>query len=372
MKKLSIKVGLLLDALKVVAPAIDGKTVVPVMDNVLMEVNPETIHFTGHNLNVGIVLKISNALPAGAQPFNMLVEFKTLRNLLSGLPNTAEVELELENDGKAVSIRCGKTRFQLANDDVPDYARPKAATGPEVQVTEDAWKGMLRAAQVAKRENVGEALENVCLEVENGQTVRVVGCDGHIIYLHDYEAQTNPAQILVPQSLLRAAKGLKADSVTLSADDNRITAVMGDVTVTALCTTGKFPDVNPLFSERNKKECAQVSVSAVELAEGIRTIMAVTPDVTRSIYIEPQPGELKVRTANIDLSKQGCTTVTCSAQNAQVGEIKYNAMVLLLMLDVFVDAGVDHVTLFMKPMAGTTFITETAPIKAIVMPLAQD
>jgi DNA polymerase-3 subunit beta len=104
---------------------------------------------------------------------------RKLQDILRALPDTADVSLTL--DDKRITLKAGKSRFQLQTLPAADYPRlaPPEGEGVHFTTTQKAFKKQLALVQYAMAQQDIRYYLNGLLLVVAGDLLRMVATDGH-------------------------------------------------------------------------------------------------------------------------------------------------------------------------------------------------
>ena len=114
----------LLKPLQLVAGVVERRQTLPVLSNVLLVVDGNTLSLTGTDLEVELVGRIQ--LEEAAEAGEITVPARKLMDICKSLPDDAALSFKLE-DNKAV-IKAGRSRFTLATLPAADF--PNVEEGP--------------------------------------------------------------------------------------------------------------------------------------------------------------------------------------------------------------------------------------------------
>src|SRR6056297_701905 len=109
--KFSVSRDLLLRPLQLVTGVVERRQTLPVLSNLLVTVEGQTLTLTGTDLEVQLVARVE--LPeAAAENGEMTLPARKLMDIWRALPDSSKVDLVLD-DQRAV-LRLGASKFQLA------------------------------------------------------------------------------------------------------------------------------------------------------------------------------------------------------------------------------------------------------------------
>ncbi|MFT6429524.1 MAG: DNA polymerase-3 subunit beta [Halopseudomonas sp.] len=235
----------LLKPLQLVAGVVERRQTLPVLSNVLLVVDGNTLSLTGTDLEVELVGRIQ--LEEAAEAGEITVPARKLMDICKSLPDDAALSFKLE-DNKAV-IKAGRSRFTLATLPASDF--PNVEEGPgsmSFSVNQNKLRRLIERTSFAMaQQDVRYYLNGMLLEINKGQ-LRAVATDGHRMAMCTLDADIDYQeryQLIVPRKgILELARllGEADDLVSIVLGTHHIRATTGDFTFTSKLVDGKFPD----------------------------------------------------------------------------------------------------------------------------------
>ncbi|WP_373187784.1 DNA polymerase III subunit beta [Halopseudomonas sp.] len=235
----------LLKPLQLVAGVVERRQTLPVLSNVLLVVDGNTLSLTGTDLEVELVGRIQ--LEEAAEAGEITVPARKLMDICKSLPDDVALTLKVE-DNKAV-IKAGRSRFTLATLPASDF--PNVEEGPgsmTFSVSQNKLRRLIERTSFAMaQQDVRYYLNGMLLEINKGQ-LRAVATDGHRMAMCTLDADIDYQeryQLIVPRKgILELARllGEADDLVSIVLGTHHIRATTGDYTFTSKLVDGKFPD----------------------------------------------------------------------------------------------------------------------------------
>lgn len=235
----------LLKPLQLVAGVVERRQTLPVLSNVLLVVDGNTLSLTGTDLEVELVGRIP--LEEGSEAGEITVPARKLMDICKSLPDETAITLKVE-EGKAL-IKAGRSRFTLATLPAADF--PNVEDGPGAMsfaITQNKLRRLIdRTSFAMAQQDVRYYLNGLLLEINKGQ-LRAVATDGHRMAMCTVDANIDYQeryQLIVPRKgILELARllGEADDTVNVVLGSHHIRATTGDFTFTSKLVDGKFPD----------------------------------------------------------------------------------------------------------------------------------
>ncbi|SDU33351.1 DNA polymerase III subunit beta [Halopseudomonas salegens] len=241
----SIQREALLKPLQLVAGVVERRQTLPVLSNVLLVVDDNTLSLTGTDLEVELVARIP--LEDAADSGEITVPARKLMDICKSLPDDATITFTLE-DTKA-SIKAGRSRFSLSTLPAADFPNVEESQGAVQFAVSQKTLGRLidRTSFAMAQQDVRYYLNGMLLEINRGQ-LRSVATDGHRMAMCTLDAGVESSekhQIIVPRKgILELSRLLNEteEQVGVVIGTHHIRVSTGDFTFTSKLVDGKFPD----------------------------------------------------------------------------------------------------------------------------------
>lgn len=235
----------LLKPLQLVAGVVERRQTLPVLSNVLVVVDGNTLSLTGTDLEVELIGRIP--LEEQAEPGEITVPARKLMDICKSLPDDSTINFRVE-EGKAI-LKAGRSRFTLTTLPAADF--PNVEDGESAMnfaVSQSKLRRLIeRTGFAMAQQDVRYYLNGMLLEINAGQ-LRAVATDGHRMAMCTVDASIDyqeKYQLIVPRKgILELARllGEADDLINITLGTHHIRATTGDFTFTSKLVDGKFPD----------------------------------------------------------------------------------------------------------------------------------
>lgn len=278
----------LLKPLNLVVGVVERRQTLPILANVLIELNSQQLSLTGTDLEVEIVGRVllENPGESGA----ITVPARKLFDICKSLPDGSDINFSV-SDNKAV-VSCGRSRFSLSTLAANDFPNVEESPGSvEFKLLQGQLKHLIDATSFAMaQQDVRYYLNGMLWEVEQGK-LATVATDGHRLALSaNDELEINISekkQVIVPRKgILELARLLmnETEEVMVVLGNNHVRATTADFTFTSKLVDGKFPDyqrVIPSQSHRNlvgnrveiRQALSRTAILSNEKYRGVRLLL---------------------------------------------------------------------------------------------------
>ncbi len=284
--KFNIDRDVLLPVLQTVSGVVDRRQTLPVLSNLLFNLEPDSLSVTATDMEVELIVKIDVPL---AQTGELTIPARKLLDICRALPQESKLEFEVKND--RVLIKSGRSRFTLATLPAPEY--------PVIDITENiavftikqkVLDQLLSNTQFAMaQQDVRYYLNGLLLEITSDK-LRAVATDGHRLAMDETEIQTTvsePIQIIVPRKGITELTRLLQDEseIEIQVSSNHIRIKTAETCFTSKLIDGRFPDykrVIPEISETSvladreelKNSLTRASILSNEKYRGVRIMLS--------------------------------------------------------------------------------------------------
>lgn len=300
--KLSITRETLLKPLQAVSGVIEKRHTLPVLSNVLFEVEDGKLSLTGTDLEVEL---IAVASVESATPGEITIPAKKFMDICRALPDGSDVNISL--DGDRISVKSGKSRFTLSTLPASEFPNIEGVTAVTTfTLTQSELKSLLEKTSFSMaQQDVRYYLNGLMISVDEN-VVRAVATDGHRLAISEIEKSSNIStsqQIILPRKgVLELSRLLenKDSEVTIQISSNHIRIVLDDFTYTSKLIDGKFPDYDRVIPKNNDKT---VLAEKLLLKQSLSRASILSNEKYRGIRLTLESGLLKATAHNPELEE---------------------------------------------------------------------
>jgi DNA polymerase-3 subunit beta len=288
--KLSMERSALLRAMSRAQSVVERRNTIPILANVLIEAEGETVSFRASDLDIEVIDK-SHAMvgQAGATT----VGAHTLHEIVRKLPDGAMVELHDDGISGRLEVRAGRSHFSLAT--LPREDFPIMASA-EYECNFSCKAHVLRrlfdkAKFAISTEETRYYLNGVYMHSETGPEGRVLRCvatDGHRLARIDAplpEGAENLPGVIVPRKTVGELRNLLEDDdmqIAVSVSETKVRFATPEVTLTSKVIDGTFPDYSAVIPTQNTK---RLEVDAAEFAKAVDRVATVSSERSRAVKL---------------------------------------------------------------------------------------
>ena len=291
----------ILKPLTTVAGIVERRHTLPILANVLLRKEGESVSFLA--TDVEIQIRTTASLGAGEGDGATTVSARKLIDILRALPEGPEVSLSVA--GKKATIQAGKSRFALQTLEAEDF--PTVAINDQFAASfalpQKQLKHLLHMVHFAMAQQDIRYYLNGLLLVTDGDMVRVVATDGHRLAYCEAQLEGGSLarhDVIIPRKTvleLQRLLGDVDDPVEIDVAANQVRLRFGEVEMVSKLVEGKFPDYQRVIP---KGYTRATTVSREVLASSLGRASILTSDKFRGVRLSLSPGLMRVQTSNAE------------------------------------------------------------------------
>lgn len=297
--KLSIKQDNLAKALNAVGRIATARVGLPILANVLIRTDENKLIVAATNLEVAIITKLNAQIKeqgAIAVPARLLTEF------IGNLPHT---NIDLETDETKLKISAGGYKSVINSTIADDYpALPNSAEENSFTIAADLLKSAISGvALVAGNDVTRPILTGVYFYSTDGQ-MYMAATDGYRLAERKMIKLDNDFAAIIPSSTLADVTRLinNEKEITVKYNDEQITFVTGETSITSRLIDGKYIDYQQLIPTQTN---FTITVDRADFIKITKVAELFARETAGSIIIEGNPTEktLSVRSITSQLGE---------------------------------------------------------------------
>src|SRR5690606_13147731 len=178
--KFSISREQFLKPLQLVASVVERRQTLPVLSNVLIILDNNSLSLTGTDLEVEIVGRVELADDGVYESGEITVPARKLMDICKSLPDRCQLNFASDDSGGRIQISSGRSKFSLATLPASEFPNVEDAPGGvEFQIPADELKRLIDSTAFAMaHQDVRYYLNGMLWEATTGM-LRTVTTDGH-------------------------------------------------------------------------------------------------------------------------------------------------------------------------------------------------
>lgn len=288
--KISIERAALLKAVAQAQSVVERRNTIPILANVLIEAEANTVSFRATDLDIEVVDKAPAQVErAGATTVSAVM----LHEIVRKLPDGALVNLTDDPASGRLAVMAGRSSFNLAT--LPKEDFPVMASS-EYSANFTAPAGVLRrlfdkSKFAISTEETRYYLNGVYMHVaqgEDGPVLRCVATDGHRLARIDAplpEGAAGMPGVIVPRKTVGELRKLLDDDqaqIAVSVSETKVRFATPAITLTSKVIDGTFPDYTRVIPTGNTR---RLEVDAAEFARAVDRVATVSSERSRAVKL---------------------------------------------------------------------------------------
>ncbi len=289
---------LLLIPLQQIVSVIEKRQTMPILANILFQLENNQLTLTGTDLEIQIVVKIPLQSDIAG---SITIPARKLLDICRLLPTEADIKFELKDD--KLKIQSGRSRFSVSTLKAEEY--------PKFEMSEMDCQFTIKAGQLKKafdktafcmaNQDIRYYLNGLMLSIFNDK-LKLVGSDGHrlAIYEGQIEEKTEiESRIIIPRKgVVELSRLLDIDEdldIKVEFSRNNIRIVIGSLTFSAKLVDSKYPDFSKVFDQAFK---SPIQVQKQYLKDALTRVSILSNEKFKGVEFTVKGDNLKISTNN--------------------------------------------------------------------------
>ncbi|MCO4799921.1 MAG: DNA polymerase III subunit beta [Colwelliaceae bacterium] len=254
--KFSLNRELLLKPLLLVSGAVERKSTLPILGNILLDVSEQSLTLTATDLELEMVsyAEVDNQGEDG----KLTIPARKLLDICKSLPDGSLINFEVIND--SVTISSGRSKYSLSTLPANDFPNIEQWKGDvEFKLCKSELLRLIESTHFSMaNQDVRYYLNGMSIETE-GKEIRSVATDGHrlaICKLSNESLELPNRQVIVPRKgileIIRLLDPVEED-VQVFLGSNHIRIIDQEFSFTSKLVDGRFPDYRRVLPRNGDK-----------------------------------------------------------------------------------------------------------------------
>ena len=355
----------LLRPLQAVSGIVERRQTLPILANVLLEQKDGRLFVTATDLEMQIT---ANSELPGKQDQAVTVGARKLQDLLRALPE--ESALNVDTAGGKMTVRAGRSRFNLQTLPATDY--PRIGLSQEqlqtISLPQREFRGLLKLAEFAMaQQDIRYYLNGMLVVIDKG-SLQAVATDGHRLSYASIAVPGTYArqEVILPRKTVLELGKLLEDSespLTIDVLANQVRFRFSAIELVSKVVDGKFPDYNRVIPSGHPK---QLDLSRTELLQALQRAAILSNEKFRGVRLVLGTDQLKIICTNSE--QEEAEEDMEVAYKGEALDIGFN---ITYLLDVLHKLSAERVVLGLGDANSSALITmpERSDYKYVVMPM---
>jgi DNA polymerase-3 subunit beta len=290
-----------LKGLQMVHNVVEPRQTLPILANVLLESEGETLRLTATDLEVGARVSVPAKVPSAG---SITLSARKLLEIVKELP-AATLSLKVQ-DNSWVALRCEGVSYKLVGLSAADF--PAVATGAAAAawITLDGklLRDMLAQTIFAVSHDESRFALNGVLFAVQDREIRIVATDGHRLALAVRPLAGTGAAVsgIVPRKAVQEIARIvgSGEDVQVAISENQFILQMPNVLLMARLIEGTFPNYEQVVPKAHPH---RIAVSRGALTAALRRVSVLSEERTKPVKFTLSPGLLKLTAYSPDFGE---------------------------------------------------------------------
>jgi DNA polymerase-3 subunit beta len=314
---------------------IERKTTIPILSNILLEANGESLRMTATDLELGIRSSCAAKVKKGGSTT------APAKKLFDYVRQLEEPEIRFKTvesaGGGALQVTCGRSNVRMAGMPrenfpvLPDMPGKLAGIPPEV------FGHMIRRTVFAISNEESRYTLNAGLLILKPETMTMVATDGHrLAHVESepakgsYSGVSGELRVLVPKKAMTELSRLLGDveegaTIEFAKDDNHLFFQIGTRLLISRMLSGQFPNYEAVMPKGNDR---RVSLPAEALTAAVRRVSLFSDERSHAIRVQLNKDEVKISSTGAD-SGEGAEDTLAASYAGESLEMGFNWQYLI-------------------------------------------
>ncbi len=286
----------LLNELSAIQAVIERKTTIPILSNLLMEADGDSVRITATDLDQAIRTSCAAKVK---KPGSCTIPARKLFDYVK-LLGEGDVSIKLlENHW--VQIRSGRSNTKMVGLGRANYPQvPEMPEGLSVQLPTAVMRKLISHTIFAISSEESRYTLNGALLILKPESIAMVATDGHRLSFIEkteepLEGISGERRTLIPRKALAEIYALiqssEAESFSFAEDEQRMFFAIGHRTLNSMKLTGQFPNFEAVLPRENNKFAI---VRSTELSAAIGRVAQFAEERSGAIRLRLEQNELKI------------------------------------------------------------------------------
>ncbi|MDZ4766331.1 MAG: DNA polymerase III subunit beta [Chloroflexota bacterium] len=294
--RVSVLQDQLAKALSMVSRAVESRSNLPVLQNIMLSTEDSQLRLAATNLEMAITTTIGAKVEQAGQ---ITLPAKTLVELVNNL-SPERVDLTLDPATQSVNVRCGTTNSNVRGISATEFPVMPKPGNPDAVLPARLFKSMIREVEFSTAsEDSRPILTGIYTHFDNDM-LTLATADGYRLAVRTAKMDTpfeSARELVIPAKSMRELGRILPDddsplSISLPENRNLVIFQIGNSVISSQLLEGKFPDFSAIIP---KSYNMSLNVAASELLRACKRaeIFARDSNYSARLAIKPpkSPGE---------------------------------------------------------------------------------
>lgn len=307
-------------ALSRISSAIPQRSPMPVLENVLLELEGPLLSLTATDMDITVTTTLE---VAGTGNGAILVPARRLTDTIRAL-DTGNLSFVADPDTRRVTLQTASGEYRLSGMDPAEFpARTRFEASISLVLSREKFASMIERTMFAcSTDEFRPAMTGVLFQFRPDQ-MRSVATDGfRLVRVIDHDSRVELASnvdvIIPPKALQISGRAFSGAEITLEANQTHVRFSDGVTTVTARLIDEHYPNYESVIPQANDK---RMIVRRDDLLNTVKRVSLYSNAQTRQVRLRLAQNALRVQAEDIDTGGEAFEQMPCdyAADDIEIG-----------------------------------------------------
>ena len=322
----------LLKNLNAINGVITSNPIIPILDNVLFEIENGNLLITASDLQTSVMVEIQIESKGDG---SVAIPAKILIDTLKNLPEQP-VTFSIDDENYNIEINSDNGRYKLAGENATDFPKvPQVTDGYSIDLSSELLSNAISNTIFStSTDELRPAMTGVFLKLSTSSCT-FVSTDGHRLVKYvrsDISGDEVDHEMILPRKSLNLLKSTlpsdKSSDVKLEFNASNAFFSFDNVKMVCRLIDERYPDyenVIPLDNSNN------IVIDKLEVLSSLKRISIYANKTTNQVRFKISGGEILISAEDLDFSNEANERISCEHDGADI-EIGFNAKFLIEIL----------------------------------------
>lgn len=322
----------LLKNLNAINGVITSNPIIPILDNVLFEIENGNLLITASDLQTSVMVEIQVESKGDG---SVAIPAKILIDTLKNLPEQP-VTFSIDDENYNIEINSDNGRYKLAGENATDFPKvPQVTDGYSIDLSSKLLSNAISNTIFStSTDELRPAMTGVFLKLSTSSCT-FVSTDGHRLVKYvrsDISGDEVDHEMILPRKSLNLLKSTlpsdKSSDVKLEFNASNAFFSFDNVKMVCRLIDERYPDyenVIPLDNSNN------IVIDKLEVLSSLKRISIYANKTTNQVKFKISGGEILISAEDLDFSNEANERISCEHDGADI-EIGFNAKFLIEIL----------------------------------------
>ena len=322
----------LLKNLNAISGVITSNPVVPILDNVLFEIENGNLLITASDLQTSVMVEIQVESKGDG---SVAIPAKILIDTLKNLPEQP-ITFSIDDENYNIEINSDNGRYKLAGENATDFPKvPQVTDGYSIDLSSELLSNAISNTIFStSTDELRPAMTGIFLKLSTSSCT-FVSTDGHRLVKYvrsDVSGDEVDHEMILPRKSLNLLKSTlpsdKSSDVKLEFNASNAFFSFDNVKMVCRLIDERYPDyenVIPLDNSNN------IVIDKSEVLSSLKRISIYANKTTNQVRFKISGGEILISAEDLDFSNEANERISCEHDGADI-EIGFNAKFLIEIL----------------------------------------